>query len=132
MTRISSFLIVSIIKTVLKMRKWSIVTIQIKPLQCQIKPLPNFSFILANLSSCLCTFLILFLLGVEGLFFNVFFYLISRMGHLRNNHAQGSKYPNSHCFVSIAKTEKFRKKKNRIDLYKGGGSCRSFRYKIAA
>lgn len=24
------------------------------------------------------------------------------------------------------------KKKNRIDLYKGGGSCRSFRYKIAA
>ena len=47
------------------------------------------------------------------------------MGHLRNNHAQGSKYPNSHCFVSIAKTENFHKK-NRIDLYKGGGSCRSF------
>ena len=39
------------------------------------------------------------------------------MGHLRNNHAQGSKYPNSHCFVSIAKTENFRKKKKTVLTY---------------
>ena len=59
----------------------------------------------------------MFLLGVEGLFFNVFFSLISRMGHLRNNHAQRS---------IQSQKPKISKKKNRIDLYKGGSSCRSF------
>ena len=60
----------------------------------------------------------MFLLGVEGLFFNVFFSLISRMGHLRNHNAQRS--------IQSQKPKICKKKKNRIDLYKGGSSCRSF------